>query len=288
MKTTRIKKNLDTKVIKIRDDFFHRVYSVYTLLRLADNTAVPTNTVDLSVSFQEISDRNFSIKAGSVVVYDRSTSSYRLLGREEIPDPYMYNSDAYVFVVPFLANLDFKEFPKLNVYQTDYQIDVPLVYNPTNIQSGLLDTISLNNFTLQRNTLINLDRFVMSCNILGDMKALEGRKVMAKLYDEKRLVGIAPMTQVQTSGQFYLDILTSDSFTSDGRYIVENTFYEPKDIRTIIPRIELNGRYRIDVAVYDAKLQDGSSISDFTLATPVIEFNSSETIGIAEDISAIS
>lgn len=285
MKTTRIKKNLDTKVIKIRDDFFHRVYSVYTLLRLADNTAVPTNTVDLSVSFQEISDRNFSIKAGSVVVYDRSTSSYRLLGREEIPDPYMYNSDAYVFVVPFLANLDFKEFPKLNVYQTDYQIDVPLVYNPTNIQSGLLDTISLNNFTLQRNTLINLDRFVMSCNILGDMKALEGRKVMAKLYDEKRLVGIAPMTQVQTSGQFYLDILTSDSFTSDGRYIVENTFYEPKDIRTVIPRIELSGRYRIDVAVYDAKFQDGSSISDFTLATPVIEFNSSETIGIAEDIS---
>jgi hypothetical protein len=291
IKSERIKKSIDTKVIKVRDDFFRRIYSVYLLLRLADGTVVPTNTVDLKLDFQEISERNFSIKAGTVVIYDRATSSYRLLSLGEIPDPYMYNTDAYVFVVPYLLNMDFQSFPKLNVYQTDYSYTVPVVYNPKKIQSGVIDAISLNHYSIQRNSLVHLDRFILSCDILGDKNALknpktgETRKIMAMLYDENVLIGMAPMTQVGETGQFYLDILTNDSFTDKGEYIIENTFYSPTDITSVIPEVHLVGKYRIDIAVYDPRNSDGSSITDYSLVTPVIEFNSSETIGIAEDIS---
>lgn len=286
VKSSRIKKNIDTKVVKVRDDFFRRIYSVYLLLRLADGTLVPTNTVDIKLDFQQISERNFSIKAGTVVLYDRQTSSYRLLADDEIPDPYMYSSDSYIFTVPFLLNLDFKSFPKINVYQTDYSFNVPVVYNPKKIQSGVIDAISLNYFTISRNTLVHLDRFILSCDILGDREALSKRKVMAMLYDEDVLVGIAPMTKQGESSQYWLDVLTSDSFTDRGEYIIENTFYDPKNISRVIPEIPLVGKYRVDIGVYEAQNQDGSAIMDYTLASPVIEFNSKEKIGIAEDISA--
>ena len=286
VKTTKIKKSIDTKVVKVRDDLFHRIFSIYTLLRLTDGTVIPTNTVDLKLDFQEISDRNFSIKAGTVIIYDRETSSYRLLAMDEIPDPYLYNSDAYVFVVPFLMNLDFAEFPKLNAYQTDYTFDIPVVYNPKTIQTGVIDSISLNHITLQRNTLVHLDRFILTCNVLGDMKALANRTMMAMLYDENQLVGMAPMVNIPDSGQYYLDIFTNDAFTSSGEYIIENTFRDPKNINSVYPENHLVGKYRIDIAVYDSKNADGTAITDYSLVSPIIEFNSSEKIGIAEDISA--
>ena len=274
----KIRKGIETRVVRVRDDIFHRIFTVYSLMRLSDGTVMPTNTIDLDVPFDEIIARNYSLKPGTIVVYDRDTQKYRLLASGEIPDPYLYSKESYVFTLPYLVNLDMKEYPKANVYQTDYSRDVTLAYIPDTDTAGAVGSLSINSYNVQRNSLFNLDRFVLSCDVITAGASLDGLVVIAKLVQNDKVVGVARMSSTQGNSRYTLNILTDDAFTSEGEYIVRDTFYEPKNPTVLIPEIPLVGKYRIDLSIYRDPF---NGVTD----TPVIDFKGEEEIGIAEDVT---
>jgi hypothetical protein len=278
IRKTRIGKNIETKVVRVRDDFFRRVFSVYTLLRLKDGSVVPSTTASLRIPYEQLSAMGFSLRPGTVVVYDRDIGRYRLLAAGEIPDPYIYSKESYVFVVPYLINVDFKEFPKTNVYLTDYERSIAVDYVPVSATSGAVGTININSYTVSRNTLVDLDRFHMAVDVITSGRTMDGLTVVAKLFKGNTLIGVAPMTQDTSGSRYTLDVLTDDAFSSEGEYLIRDTFYDPTDLSKLQAETRLVGKYRIDIGVYSSPYTGGTQ-------TPVIEFKANEEMGIAEDVT---
>lgn len=277
VRSTRIQKGMLTEVIRTRDDIIKRVFSAYVLLKLKSGEVVPSNTVNLEMTAQDIVDRSFSIKPGSMVIYDKDLSKYRLLGKNEIPDPYFFHPDGYSFVVPFLIHIDFDMYPKTDIYRTDYNINIPVSYKPYTQLNG---NVMLNFINLKRSSLVDLDKFVLSLEILGDSTALAEKIVVARLRSKiGDLAGIATMTQIPDTASFFLNIFTSDNFSQDGKYIIENTFFSSNDISILLSSLPLSGEYYIDIGIYDSNMTSVASSNSY------IDFISSVSIGIAEDIT---
>lgn len=279
-RSTRIQKGMITEVIRTRDDVLKRIFSAYVLLKLKTGEVVPSNTVSLELTAQDIVDRGFSIKPGSMVIYDKDLSKYRLLGKNEIPDPYFFHPDGYSFVVPYLIHIDFDVFPKADIYRTDYNINIPVSYKP-HPPMELNGNVMLNFVNLKRSSLVDLDKFVLSLEMLGAASALTEKTVIVRLKSKSSnlVVGIAPMTQIPDTTSFFLNIFTSDNFSQDGKYIVENTFFSPNDISIPISTLPLTGEYFIDIGIYD------SGITSITSSSSYVDFTSSVSMGIASNIS---
>jgi hypothetical protein len=280
LKQSRIRANLEVKTIKVRDDFFRRIYSMYVLMRLSSGEIIPTNTVSLEIPFDELTERKFSIAPGSIIVYDRESSRYRLLKSNEIPDPYLYNNDSYVFTTPFLMNLDFEEFPKINSYVTTYSKDINVNAKLNAVNYDTANQINITSYNVQRNNLVDLDKFKITLNVLTDVKDISNLVLVAKINQNGKLIGVAKMSSIPDSTVYYLNVNTSDSFNSRGQYIVENTFYEPNAPEVIIPEIALSGDYTIDIGVYNGSF---NSLDD----VPIVEYTGLDTIGFAEDVSEL-
>jgi hypothetical protein len=280
IKAERIRSNLEVKTVKIRDDFFRRIYSMYVLMRLSSGEVIPTNTVNLEIPFDELQQRGFSINSGSIIVYDRETAKYRLLRSNEIPDPYLYNNDSYVFTTPFLLNVDIAEFPKVNSYVTTYSKTISLAAKLNSINYDTANQLNINSYKLERNNLVDLDRFKLTLNVLTDVSDLNLIKPVAKLYSDNVLVGVAKLSNIPDTTTFYLNVLTSDSFNQLGEYIIENTFYEPNNPAAVIPALAVNGQYRIDISVYRDEFKTLDDV-------PIVEYTGVDTIGFAEDVSEL-
>lgn len=285
MRRANIATNFDVQNIRIRDDFFRRIFTSFVLMRLKNGAVIPTNTVNIECSFDEIQQRNFSIKPGSIIIYDRDTQKYRLLGITEIPDPFLYNGDSYVFVTPYLLNIDFNEFPKITPYLTNYNRDVTMVYTPSgSVNTVLVDQININTYNIKRNSLIDLNKFILSCNIFST-KALSTLQPVVRLMNGNTIVGIVKMSLISDSTQFYADIKTSDSFTALGEYIIENTFAPIGNTGIVLPTLPVTNAFRIDIAVYDKTITDNTT--DLTAILPLVEYSANENISFAEDLSKV-
>jgi hypothetical protein len=215
--TTSINNSL-LSVVKTRDDFLSRQFSVYTLLRDANGGVVPSNTINMSMSIADVEAIGYVIKPGSLIIYDRTTSKYRFLDVTEIPDYYLNNSDSYIFSVPFLFNLDFKEFPKLNAYHTNYDKSYILDYEYININAPY--QIVINDLGISRNSLIDIDKFRVNCFLNSSIINQSSLVLALAVYQGGSIIAIQPMTRNGTTTEFYFDINTLDTFDSQGRYLV--------------------------------------------------------------------
>ena len=277
VRQTRIKKNLKVDVIRTRDDVFRRIFSAYVLMRLKTGEVVPTTTTDLTVDVHQLVDSGFSIKPGTMVIYDRQTSSYRLLAKDEVPDPYFYNADAISFCVPYLMHLDFSEFPKTNVFRTSYKKTVTLGYRPRRPLSG---NLMLNFVTISRNPLVDVDGFRVTADVVGDASALIGKEVVLVLKDPDTglVAGLLPLANLPDTMTYHAVVKTSDSFSQNGRYLVEDTFYSPTDRTVVVPSLPVKGSYDVSIRIYDEGFRtEGDNY--------YVEYYSTSKVAIADDVS---
>jgi len=262
--------------IKTRDDFISRQFSVFSLLKDDNNAIIPSNTIDLDLSIMDIENLNYSFKPGTLVLYDRVMNKYRLLDNEEIPDYYLTNNDSYLYCIPFLINLDFKEFPKTNYYSTNYDKSYNLYYDY--IDTSSVYDVVLNDFTISRNSLINVGTFNLSCYLNSSMPDTI-KKIKLKVFKDGLEQGYVFLTKVNNSTEFYCNFNTEDSFDSNGNYKILNTF---KDMDCIlIPEFIFSENIEFKLAVgYGNTLLD----TDFT---EIALLNPKTYIELAEDISDV-
>lgn len=279
--------------IKTRDDFISRNFSVYTMLRDNNNAVVPTNTVDLSFTIAEIENFGYSLKPGMLLIYDRTLDKYRLLSNAEIPDYYLNDNDSYIFSIPFLMNIDFKEFPKVSYFHTNFDNTYPLHYNFVNI--NVKYEVVINSLEMVRNSLIDINRYVMKCTLNSSIITESSLKVRVTLYKDGIAIGYADMTRNSTTSEFYLEIFTDDNFDENGNYFIRDTFTDFSG--SVIPEFAINGNLEFTIGVlyqdpnvtsvlqspYD-KMPDILGAGSYVVAA---ELSPKTNINIAESLSDI-
>ena len=280
IRRTKLSANIKTKVVKTRDDVIKRTFSSYFLMRLNSGEVIPTTTVDIEMNFHDLVERGYSIKPGSMIVYDKDISRFRLIGFDELPDPYIYSTENLVFSSPFLLNVDFNEYPKLNVYRNDLSKVIPLTFKQVNVDVG---SITVNNFILSRNALVEVDQFTVAFEVLGNSASIEGKKFIICIIDpsSEECVGVVKTTRLGLNTMtFFSHIKTSDSFSPEGRYLIEDSIYSPNDFNTVIPLFPLkSGNYNLSIKVFD---ESASNINNDTF----YEFdNNDRMFSFAEDLS---
>lgn len=291
VKKTKLRTNSDFSVVKLRDDIFRRHFSLYVLQKNKSNELVPTNTVDITLSLEEIADLGYSLKPGTMIIYDRIESRYRILKESELPEMYLSSPDSYLFCIPFLINFDFKEFPKANIYFTNYSKTINLSYSYYNVDNPF--EIVINSFNLYRNPLYDIDGFNLSCFLNTTSVNLNLVKIRTILLKNGVEIGYADLERLGTTSEYKLLVRTTDSFDQDGNYLIEETF---KEIETgaDIPEIKLNGTYQIKLAVLindtttsAAKPSLYARMPDLANYSLVSELSADSEVSFADDLTDI-
>lgn len=293
-KRKQLKSNSEYQVVKLRDDIFRRQFSLYVLERNSDNVTIPTNTVDIDIPLDKVQSMDYSIKPGTLIIYDRINSKYRILDDDELPEMYLNASDSYLYSVPFLINIDLKQHPKSNIFYTNFNKTISLKFNDFNIKTPY--QIILNTFSLQRNPLFDIDNFNLSCFLNTESADLDKVKLRAFMYDSvnNQPVGYFDLDRVNNSSEFLSQVRTSDNFDSDGNYVIENTIH---NVATgdIIPKFSLLDRYRLRFALF---INDGvlnteksnpvyANMTDLKDYAFIFDMDAEEEIAFAEDLSDI-
>lgn len=291
VKKQRLRTNSNFSVVKLRDDIFRRHFSLFVLQKNKLNELVPTNTANISLSLEEVSEMNYSLKPGTMVVYDRIEDRYRILRDGELPEVYLTSPDSYLFCIPFLINFDFKEFPKANIFFTNYSKTIGLTYTYYNVNS--IFEIIINSFELSRNTLYDLEGFNLSCYLNTTSVNLNLVKVRAILLKNGNEVGYADLVRDGTTSKYNLLVKTSDTFDQEGNYIIEDTFKEV-DTAVDITELKLNGTYTIKLAVFintggpsSDKTPFYERMSDLANYALVSELTANEEVSFADDLTDI-
>lgn len=291
IRKTTFKSNSDFKVLKLRDDIFRRQFSLFVLQRTTDGELVPTNTVNLQFTLEEIESFNYSLKPGTMIVYDRIESRYRVLGDEEYPEAYLVNDESYIFCVPFLINFNFKEFPKANIYFTNYDLTIPTVYDYVNINSPY--DVVINNIEVSRNPVYDINNFNVTTYLNTNSINLNNVKIRLVISQNGANVGYADLTRVGDTSEFKLLVKTQDDFDVDGNYLLLDTF---KEIATgsTIPELRLYGSYDVKLGVLipendsttlkPAVFQNMSDLSNYAL---VVSMNATKQVSFADDLTDI-
>jgi len=293
IKKSELKTNSNFEVVKLRDDILRRQFSCYVLQRNSSGDLVPTNTIDLELDISELESLGYSIKPGTLILYDRINSKYRLLEDSELPEVYLQAPDSYLFCVPYLINIDFKEFPKSNIYLTNYEKTNSLSYYSYNVKNPY--EIVMNNYNLTRNPMFNTDYFKLNCFINTSTVNLDNILVRAVLMQNNTPTGYFDLNRVGSSTEFSLNVLTDDKFNDSGYYIIRDTI-RSIDNNNIIAEFPLNGDYylRIGVFIKGASISTEKSaytfyklmddLSDYGI---ICEFESDTSIAFADDLSDI-
>lgn len=282
------------EVVKSKDDILRRQFSTYMLLRDKDGHIVPTNTIDLEVDLIDLERMNYSLKPGTLILYDRQQAKYRLLDENELPEVYLADSDSYLYCNPFLVNFNFYEYLKANSFLTHYDKNVELFYSYYNTNS--ITEVLMNNYNLARNPIVDLNHFTLKVNLLASVNILENVKVRTFIYKENTPIGYADLSRINNSSEFNLKVLTNDEFSPTGKYIITNTFKDIND-NTLIRDIELDGSYRLKFAIlYNNGISENNSLNgdlpyhnmtDLKSYSLICELDSNEPIHFADDLTDI-
>lgn len=288
----RIGKDSRVTAHKVRDDFFRRQYSLFLLNKTSEGHVVPSNTINLSMSIDDIENLGYAIKPGTLIIYDRVESRYRLLEEDELPEIYMNSADNYVYCVPFLIKFDFKEFPKVDYYLTNYTRTVPLSYKYFNIESPY--EIIVNSYNIKRRPMYDDNAFTVGCTINTVSTDLSKVKVRAIVKDEHgNALGYFDLKREEKSSNFSAQLFTNDRFNSDGFYLLENCVHDISS-GTLISDFPVGGSYKIDFGVFieDSTLNTSKSgvfteMRDLDSYATLIELTSDEAIAFADDMGGM-
>lgn len=266
--------NSNLIAVKTRDDFISRQFSMYSLIKDTNGNVVPTNTINLDLPITKIEELGYCLKPGTFILYDRVLNKYRLLNDIELPDYYLNNNDSYLYCIPFLINFDFKEFPKLSYYSTNYSKTYELFYEDISVDS--LYEVVINDFTIERNSLVDVDSFKLTCYFNTSIPE-SIRRLKLNVYRNGIIEAYSYLTQVTNTTEYFLELETEDTFDSQGNYIIKNTLYS-------ILSDTLISEYPIDDTI-EFKLEAG--IEDNGEFISYVVLNPRTNIELAQNLNSI-
>jgi hypothetical protein len=216
--------------IKRRDDIQRRLFAACLVIRDQAAHIVPTNTVSLDLEVADLEERGWSLRPGTLIVYDRRNGIYRLLAQGEYPDRMVSDPNSFVYCVPFLMQFQTHPFPRLVYYRNQVDIDAPLSSLPGAIPSA--DSFIANSVTVKRNSTFDsayqID-LTVSSNLGTD--ALGSKVIVRVLFraaNGERL-GYAECSHVDGTSIFRAIVSTGDAFDESSRMVFTDSLRNEDD-----------------------------------------------------------
>jgi hypothetical protein len=272
MKTITIN-NSSLQFIKKRDDILKRTFAAYMLLRNADGYVIPTNTVNLMTTMDNLESNNLTISAGSIAIYDTILKQYRFLRSDEYPEDYVDNDGVIMYSLPFLMSVSIDPFPKVTYYQTTISKDFALNFdyiNPNINYEFIIPKLTINrnsfletSYNISFNLTTNLDKESVVSNVMP--RAIL-RNSSGSAYGYFDFV----LNDVQDFG-YYAILQTDGTFSQDGLMAVT---YSIKDLATgeIIPKVYVDQNSQIEIALMYNGSADTTKQMDFNTMVDVADY----------------
>lgn len=214
------------KFIKRRDDIQKRLFSAFLLMKDSGSRIVPTNTASLDFEVSELESRGWSLKPGTLVVYDRTNSIYRLLGSGEYPDAMVSDPNSFVYCIPFLMEFRTKPFPRMVYYNNQVSIDAPLSSLPG--ETVVADSFLSNSVTILRNSVFDRN-YLISVPVSSNLSNSDIAKfclMRIRLIGESgEDLGYVEASLAGNSNVFQANLFTDDEFDEDSNILLKDTLW---------------------------------------------------------------
>lgn len=236
--------------IKRRDDIQTRLFASFMLVRDSAGRVVPTNTVPLDLEVADLEARGWSLKPGTLIVYDRRNDLYRLLGPGEYPDRMATDPNSFVYCVPFLMEFRTTPFPRLVYYRNQVEIDQPLTAQPGDVVVS--DSFLANSVTVRRNSAFE-NTYQMDVALTSNLgnDVLRARCLLrARFFSEKGDdLGYAEATHLQGTNMFRAMLTTEDAFDEKSQMLLTNSLWNEVD-GTLMPAAPITEKVKVRLELY--------------------------------------
>jgi hypothetical protein len=207
--------------IKRQDDIITRLFAGYLLLKSSNGFIVPTNTGTLDIDVADLESRGWSLPPGTIVIYDRRNSIYRLLADGEYPDQMINDPNSFVYCIPFLMKFSASPVPKFIYYRNQADIDVELYGRPGELIVS--DNFIANSVTIKRNsTFESIYQIDISIASNISVSGLESNCIIHVNFLDtlNNTLGYVVANNIKGTNVFRAIINTSDSFDDNGNLLV--------------------------------------------------------------------
>ena len=236
--------------IKRRDDIQKRLFASFLLLKDSAGRIVPTNTADLDFEAADLEERGWSIRPGTLVVYDPKNRIFRLSEGGEYPDRMVSDPNAFVYAIPFLMQFRVQPYPHLVYYRNQIDIDAPLQSLPGD--AIVADSFIANSVTVKRNSTFDntyqID-FTVSSNL--DVEGLSNKCLVrvAILSKTGEDLGYVEANHVEGTNIFRAIVSTEDKFDFNNKLILTNSLNRTED-NILLPEASIPEDIKLRIELY--------------------------------------
>lgn len=271
---------------KKRDDIIRRVFAAYLLLTDDHGELIPTNTGDVELNYSFLEDRNFKIKPGTLVMYDKSINRLRFLRDDEFPDNYIGRKGVFVYAIPYLMEVRLSPFPRIAYYDAFINKDFNLVYSPTNAR--VEREFLLNEIHVERNPVLTQD-YRVTCNlsVSGDEFDRADMSVLGVIRNGEVPIGWVEFEFDPITEQYFTVIKTYDNFDSVGRIEIINSIHGVQST-SLSSVISLPENVQMDIGIFFRESSGEVIVEDsFTAIPPSVYSGKTQVVHLrtVEDLS---
>lgn len=235
---TKVNESLLT-FIKRRDDIQSRLFASYLMLRDSANRIVPTNTASIDFEAMDLETRGWSLKPGTLIMYDRANSLYRLIAAGEYPDKMVTDPNSFIYAVPFLMQFRTSPFPRMVYYSNYADIDAPL--SALAGAKASADSFIANSVTIKRNSVFDSNYQIdlaLSSNLSADGLGAKCLVRVILMNSLNQRLGYAEATHLSGTNIFRASIQTQDQFDESSNLIISNSLWN-ESTDTLMPSVSI-------------------------------------------------
>ena len=253
--------NSSLKFIKRRDDIQKRLFAAFLLLKDSSGRVVPTNTANLDFEAADLEARGWSIRPGTLVIYDPQNKLFRLVESGEYPDRMANDPNSFVYSVPFLLQFRTQPFPHLVYYQNQVELDAPLQSLPGDAIAS--DSFIANSITVRRNSVFESTYqfdFAVSSNL--DAEGIAAKcLVRIAFFDESNVNrGYVEAVHVTGTNIFRAILNTDDAFDGATNEMLFTSSLWNEVNNTLMPAAPLPQKLRAKIELYYDNQSNDTSV----------------------------
>jgi hypothetical protein len=244
------------RFMKKRDDVLKRIFSSFVLLKNKNNQVIPTNTVDVLSSLDNLEKFNLSstswtIPVGTSIIYDNLTEKYRFLFEDEYPEDYISNDSILLYSTPFLMNIRLEPFPRLTYYQNSLNKIYNFNYKFVNINN--LNQYVIPNIEIQRNSFIE-DYYTIKFNFGVNVNSefdINNVKIYGLLKKDLNNLGYIKFDLINNQEYEYsAKIYTEDEFNSRSQLALVNSLLLDLESEDVINKVFIDQGLSMEIKVF--------------------------------------
>lgn len=242
--------NSTVEFVKRRDDVLSRLFGGFLLLKDANDNVIPTNTANLSIDYTKLVERNWVLKPGDLVIYDRQLDIYRLIEDHEYPTNYINDPNSFIYCIPFYIKVSKSPVLFASYIKNNINAVVPLTTYKTYDSLISAESFIVNNLEVTRNSIFD-DYYLIKCNISTNLNetALSSRVIPRLSFKNKNDLVIGSIDLYYDKDNNFVGTLkTSDKYNDQIEILIENSLVNINNIS--LPEVALPEDLYIEMEIY--------------------------------------